>query len=128
MRQVRGWAYQDKRTAKDMQRADAQAEQGPHLRTTDNEQHDPAKPRRITDRVSWAVDRKTGAVDYKVDDRAAFRDSGRRLDYNAESYKNKDAIEAGLRQTGEAMRKQKEQKDKDREQAKMLNQSMDIDR
>lgn len=96
MRQVRGWAYQDKRTAKDMQRADAQAEQGPHLRTTDNEQHDPAKPRRITDRVSWAVDRKTGAVDYKVDDRAAFRDTGRRLDYNPASYKDKDAIEAGL--------------------------------
>ena len=93
---MRGWAYQDKRTAKDMQRADAQAEQGPHLRTTDNEQHDPAKPRRITDRVSWAVDRKTGAVDYKVDDRAAFRDSGRRLDYSPASYKDKDAIEAGL--------------------------------
>lgn len=96
MRQVRGWAYQDKRTAKDMQRADAPAERGPHLADTDNAPHDPAKPRRVTDRVSWAVDRKTGAVDYKVDDRAAFRDSGRRLDYNAESCKGKDAIEAGL--------------------------------
>ena len=96
MRQVRGWAYQDKRTAKDMQRADAQAERGPHLANTDNAPHDPAKPRRVTDRVSWAVDRKTGAVDYRVDDRAAFRDSGRRLDYNAESCKDKDAIEAGL--------------------------------
>lgn len=96
MRQVRGWAYQDKRTAKDMQRADAQAERGPHLGTTDNEQHDPAKPRRVTDRVSWAVDRKTGAVDYKVDDRDAFRDSGRRLDYTEQGRKDKDSIEAGL--------------------------------
>lgn len=96
MRQVRGWAYQDKRTAKDMQRADAQAERGPHLGTTDNEQHDPAKPRRVTDRVSWAVDRKTGAVDYKVDDRHAFRDSGRRLDYTEQGRKDKDSIEAGL--------------------------------
>ena len=96
MRQVRGWAYQDKRTAKDMQRADAQAERGPHLGTTDNEQHDPAKPRRVTDRVSWAVDRKTGAVDYKVDDREAFRDSGRRLDYTEQGRKDKDSIEAGL--------------------------------
>lgn len=96
MRQVRGWAYQDKRTAKDMHRADAQAERGPHLGTTDNEQHDPAKPRRVTDRVSWAVDRKTGAVDYKVDDRAAFRDSGRRLDYTEQGRKDKDSIEAGL--------------------------------
>lgn len=96
MRQVRGWAYQDKRTAKDMQRADAQAERGPHLGTTDNEQHDPAKPRRVTDRVSWVVDRRTGAVDYKVDDRHAFRDSGRRLDYTEHGRKDKDSIEAGL--------------------------------
>lgn len=96
MRQVRGWAYQDKRTAKDMHRADAQAERGPHLGTTDKEQHDPAKPRRVTDRVSWAVDRKTGAVDYRVDDRHAFRDSGRRLDYTEQGRKDKDSIEAGL--------------------------------
>lgn len=96
MRQVRGWAYQDKRTAKDMQQADAKAERGPHLGTTDTEQHDPAKPRRVTDRVSWAVDRKTGAVDYKVDDRDAFRDSGRRLDYTERGRKDKDSIEAGL--------------------------------
>ena len=96
MRQVRGWAYQDKRTAKDMQQADAKAERGPHLGTTDTEQHDPAKPRRVTDRVSWAVDRKTGAVDYKVDDRNAFRDSGRRLDYTEQGRKDKDSIEAGL--------------------------------
>lgn len=96
MRQVRGWAYQDKRTAKDMQQADAQAERGPHLGTTDNEQHDPAKPRRVTDRVSWVVDRRTGAVDYKVDDRHAFRDSGRRLDYTEQGRKDKDSIEAGL--------------------------------
>uniref|UniRef100_UPI003703CEFD TraI/MobA(P) family conjugative relaxase n=1 Tax=Citrobacter freundii TaxID=546 RepID=UPI003703CEFD len=96
MRQVRGWAYQDKRTAKNMQQADAKAERGPHLGTTDNEQHDPAKPRRVTDRVSWAVDRKTGAVDYKVDDRDAFRDSGRRLDYTEQGRKDKDSIEAGL--------------------------------
>ena len=96
MRQVRGWAYQDKRTAKNMQQADAKAERGPHLGTTDNEQHDPAKPRRVTDRVSWAVDRKTGAVNYKVDDRDAFRDSGRRLDYTEHGRKDKDSIEAGL--------------------------------
>ncbi|SRX25997.1 conjugal transfer relaxase TraI [Shigella sonnei] len=96
MRQVRGWAYQDKRNAKNMQQADAKAERGPHLGTTDNEQHDPAKPRRVTDRVSWAVDRKTGAVDYKVDDREAFRDSGRRLDYTEQGRKDKDSIEAGL--------------------------------
>ncbi|HAN7037881.1 TPA: relaxase/mobilization nuclease domain-containing protein [Escherichia coli] len=96
MRQVRGWAYQDKRTAKNMQQADAKAERGPHLGTTDNEQHDPAKPRRVTDRVSWAVDRKTGAVDYKVDDRDAFRDSGRRLDYTEQGRTDKDSIEAGL--------------------------------
>lgn len=96
MRQVRGWAYQDKRTAKDMHRADAQAERGPHLGTTDTEQHEPAQPRRVTDRVSWAVDRKTGAVDYRVDDRHAFRDSGRRLDYTEQGRKDKDSIEAGL--------------------------------
>lgn len=96
MRQVRGWAYQDKRTAKEMQRTDAQGERGAHLATTDNAQREPAMPRRVTERVSWQVDRQTGAVDYKLDERAAFRDNGRRIDYTAGGQKDKDAIEAGL--------------------------------
>lgn len=96
MRQVRGWAYQDKRTAKAMQRTDAQGERGAHLATADSAPRDPAKPRRVTERVSWQVDRQTGAVDYKLDERTAFRDHGRRIDYTANGQKDKDAIEAGL--------------------------------
>lgn len=99
----RGWIISAPRLRERLERLIAgefgredKAERGPHLGTTDNERHDPAKPRRVTDRVSWAVDRKTGAVDYKVDDRHAFRDSGRRLDYTEHGRKDKDSIEAGL--------------------------------
>lgn len=96
MRQVRGWAYQDKRTAKDMQQADALAERGAHLSTADAERREPDAPRRIMERMTWSVDRTTGTVDYKVNDRVAFRDSGRRLDYTQDGQKDQDAIEAGL--------------------------------
>ena len=96
MRQVRGWAYQDKRTAKAMQQADALAERGAYLSTADAERREPDAPRRIMERMTWSVDRTTGAVDYKVNDRVAFRDSGRRLDYTQDGQKDQDAIEAGL--------------------------------
>lgn len=96
IRQVRGWAYQDRRTARAMERADTAAERGPHLASSDGQAHDPAAPRRMSERVSWTVDRTTGAVDYKLDGREAFRDSGRRIDYTEGGQHDTDAIEAGL--------------------------------
>jgi hypothetical protein len=96
MRQLRGWAYQDKRTAKAMERMDTEGERGAHLAGPSQAAQDPAKPYRITDRVSWEVDRKTGAVHYKLDEREAFRDSGRRIDFTRRGAQDKDTIEAGL--------------------------------
>jgi len=96
MRQVRGWSYQDKRTAKKLQQEDAQAQRGPHLATPDDDARDPVKPKRVTERVSWAIDRETGSVDYKVDDQTAFRDTGRRLAFSKDGAQSVDAIEAGL--------------------------------
>ncbi|EFL5392033.1 relaxase/mobilization nuclease domain-containing protein [Escherichia coli] len=96
IRQVRGWAYQDRRTARAMERADTAAERGPHLAASDGQAHDPAAPRRLSERVSWNVDRDTGTVAYQLDGREAFRDSGRRIDYTTEGQRDADAIEAGL--------------------------------
>lgn len=96
IRQVRGWAYADKRKAREMGRADAAAEDGPHLAVSDGQVHDPAPPRRLSERVSWNVDRDTGTVAYQLDGRDAFRDSGRRIDYTTEGQRDADAIEAGL--------------------------------
>lgn len=97
IRQVRGWAYADKRKAREMERADAAAENGPHLAVSDGQVHDPAPPsRRLSERVSWNVDRDTGTVAYQLDGRDAFRDSGRRIDYTTEGQRDADAIEAGL--------------------------------
>ena len=97
IRQVRGWAYADKRKAREMERADAAAENGPHLAVSDGQVHDPAPPsRRLSERVSWNVDRDTGTVAYQLDGRDAFRDSGRRIDYTNEGQRDADAIEAGL--------------------------------
>ncbi|MFO5747509.1 TraI/MobA(P) family conjugative relaxase, partial [Klebsiella pneumoniae] len=94
IRQLRGWAYQDRRKAREMERADAAA--GPHLAVSDGQVHDPAPPRRLSERVSWNVDRDTGTVAYQLDGRDAFRDSGRRIDYTEGGQRDTDAIEAGL--------------------------------
>lgn len=94
IRQLRGWAYADKRKAREMERADAAA--GPHLAVSDGQVHDPAPPRRLSERVSWNVDRDTGTVAYQLDGRDAFRDSGRRIDYTEGGQRDGDAIEAGL--------------------------------
>lgn len=96
IRQLRGWAYQDRRKSREMERADAAAERGPHLAVSDGQVHDPAPPRRLSERVSWNVDRDTGTVAYQLDGREAFRDSGRRIDYTTEGQHDADAIEAGL--------------------------------
>ncbi|HIH9869599.1 TPA: LPD7 domain-containing protein, partial [Klebsiella pneumoniae] len=96
IRQVRGWAYADKRKAREMERADAEAERGPHLAVADGQVHDPAPPRRLSERVGWKVDRDTGTVAYQLDGREVYRDSGRRIDYTTEGQHDADAIEAGL--------------------------------
>ncbi|HDG8011190.1 TraI/MobA(P) family conjugative relaxase [Klebsiella pneumoniae] len=92
--QLRGWAYQDGRKARQMEREDAA--RGPGVAVPDDRQRDPAPPRALTDRVSWRVDRESGAVDYQLDGREAFRDTGRRIAYNDDSQRDDDAIGVGL--------------------------------
>lgn len=99
--QLRGWAYADKRQASQLRREEADLAQRPHLGTEGQQDFDPAKPRRITDRVTWSVDRRSGAVDYQVDQKAAFRDSGPRLTFDSGSSRDHDAIEVGLRLASE---------------------------
>ena len=96
IRQLRGWAYADRRKAKKPEREKAASKDGPYIGATDYEEHDPAKPKRITERVTWSVDRRTGDVDYKIGDRVAFRDSGRRLEFTDQGSRERAAIEAGL--------------------------------
>jgi hypothetical protein len=96
IRQLRGWAYADKRRVKELERKEARSRRGPYIGTTDYEDHEPAKPRRITERVTWTVDQQTGDVDYKINERVAFRDSGRLLAFTAHGESDKGAIEAGL--------------------------------
>lgn len=99
MRQVRGWAYADKRRAKELQRTEEESKRGPHIGAENKhseQEHEPAKPRRITERVTWNVDRNTGTVDYKLDGRSTFRDEGRRLSFTEHGARDRDGIEAGL--------------------------------
>jgi hypothetical protein len=96
IRQLRGWAYADRRKAKKPEREKAVSKEAPYIGATDYEERDPAKPKRISERITWSVDRKTGDVDYKIGDRVAFRDSGRRLEFTDQGARERAALEAGL--------------------------------
>lgn len=97
IRQVRGWAYQDRRTAREMERADAAAEGGPSLMASDGQAHDTTlPPAHALDRLTYAVDRKTGDLNYRLDGGDVFRHSGRWMRYTEAGQQSRDAIEAGL--------------------------------
>lgn len=97
IRQVRGWAYQDRRTAREMERADAAAERGPSLMASDGQTHDTTlPPAHALDRLTYAVDRRTGDLNYRLDGGDVFRHSGRWMRYSEAGQQNREAIEAGL--------------------------------
>ncbi|MGW8342338.1 hypothetical protein Xkhy_17070 [Xanthomonas axonopodis pv. khayae] len=97
IRQVRGWAYQDRRTARAMERADAAAERGPSLMASDGQTHDTTlPPAHALDRLTYAVDRRTGDLNYRLDGGDVFRHSGRWMRYSEAGQQNREAIEAGL--------------------------------
>lgn len=100
--QLRGWEYQDKRRAAEIERRHQKIDKTDSARALDNERRDPADPRVFADakksatlRMSWKVDTKTGDVAYQIDGKAAFVDHGERVSFG--DGKDKDAIEAGLR-------------------------------
>lgn len=94
--QLRGFSYADKRKGKHPQEPDVADVQRPYFTTTSDSDLDPARPARLSERVTWAVDRSTGAVNYTVNDRLAFRDEGRRITFNKDSRNDADSIEMGL--------------------------------
>lgn len=94
--QLRGFAYADKRKGKQQQGPDIADVQRPYFAATSDSDLDPARPARLSERVTWAVDRSTGAVNYSVNDRLAFRDEGQRITFNKDSCNDADSIEMGL--------------------------------
>ncbi|KPX37852.1 TraI/MobA(P) family conjugative relaxase [Pseudomonas savastanoi] len=94
--QLRGFSYADKRKGKHPQEPDVADVQRPSFAATSDRDLDPAPPARLSERVTWAVDRSTGVVNYSVNDRLAFRDEGRRLTFNKDSRNDADSIEVGL--------------------------------
>lgn len=94
--QLRGFSYADKRKGKRQQEPDIADVQRPYFAATSDSDLDPARPARLSERVTWAVDRSTGAVNYSVNDRLAFRDEGQRITFNKDSRNDADSIEMGL--------------------------------
>jgi hypothetical protein len=100
--QLRGWQYQDKRRAAEIERRHQEIDKTDSARALDNERRDPSDPRVFADakksaalRMSWKVDTKTGDVAYQIDGKKAFTDHGERVSFG--DGKDKDAIEVGLR-------------------------------
>lgn len=94
--QLRGFSYAEKRKGKHPQEPDVTDLQRPYFTTTSDSDLDPARPATLSERVTWAVDRSTGAVNYTVNDQLAFRDEGRRITFNKDSRNDADSIEMGL--------------------------------
>ncbi|MDT3723004.1 TraI/MobA(P) family conjugative relaxase [Pseudomonas oryzihabitans] len=94
--QLRGFAYADKRKGKHARQPEAKDAQRPYFASSSDSNLDPARPIRLSERVTWAVDRSTGDVDYLVNNREAFRDEGRRITFNNDSRNDADSIEVGL--------------------------------
>ena len=94
--QLRGLSCAEKRKGKHPQEPDVVDLQRPYFTTTSDSDLDPARPARLSECVTWAVDRSTGAVNYTINDRLAFRDEGRRITFNKDSRNDADSIEMGL--------------------------------
>jgi len=96
IKQIRGFRYADKRRGQMGSQIDFPAGLEPHLRVADSEEFDPAQPQRLSERVSWIVDRNTGDVEYRMLEMTVFKDIGRHVIFTKSGAENGDAIEAGL--------------------------------
>lgn len=109
-RQLRGWAYQDRRKAAQaakMPLPDVQAKGDQEKAPQDRPQRPVADPVAIQRavasdrpavvlRMSWQANERAGTVDYYVNGKQAFTDQGSRLTF-AKHRSEQDEIEAGLR-------------------------------
>jgi hypothetical protein len=94
--QLRGFAHADKRKGKHPQEPDIANAQRAYFSAFSDSDLDPVWPTRLSERVTWAVDRSTGSVNYLINNRLAFRDEGRRITLNNDSHNDADSIEMGL--------------------------------
>jgi hypothetical protein len=97
--QVRGWAYAERRSAKEMGKADqTQSMQDGITFGGPAQRIGPLSPRCLTllDSLQYQVDRKTGDVHYQTKDRHVFTDSGQRVTFSAAGVVDQEALAAGL--------------------------------
>jgi hypothetical protein len=94
--QIRGFAYADKRNAKNLKKAEHEDTRHGFLVATDSFDQYPQKPQRISERLTWKIDHNTGSVDYLVNDKTAFSDRGQRIAFTEHGKGDRDAALAGL--------------------------------
>lgn len=90
-----GWAYADKRKAKDMEKADQErAKQNGITAEVPDQRAEPMSPRRLAllDSLQYQVDRKTGDVHYQDASRHVFTDSGKRINFSAAGATDREAL------------------------------------
>ena len=96
--QLRGWAYADRRKAKEMEKSDQERSKQDGITIDGQERREPLSPRRMAllDAMQYQVDRKTGDVHYQAQDRHIFTDSGKRITFSAAGANDREALAAGL--------------------------------
>ncbi|VAY89284.1 Relaxase/mobilization nuclease [mine drainage metagenome] len=97
--QLRGWAYADRRRAKELEKAEQEnaKKDGITIEAPAGRQ-EPLSPRRLAmlDQLGYQVDRRTGDVHYQAKERHVFTDSGRRITFSAAGATDREALAAGL--------------------------------
>ena len=97
--QLRGWAYADRRRAKELEKAEQEnAKKDGIAAEASTERREPLSPRRLAmlDQLGYQVDRRTGDVHYQAKERHVFTDSGRRITFSAAGATDREALAAGL--------------------------------
>lgn len=97
--QMRGWAYADRRKAKEMEKADQERSLQDGITFVGSAQRfEPWAPRRLAllDSLQYQVDRRTGDVHYQAQDRHVFTDSGQRITFSVAGVTDTEALAAGL--------------------------------
>lgn len=97
--QVRGWAYADRRSAKEMETAEQERSTQDGITFAGSAQRiEPLAPGRLPllAFLQYQVDRKTGDVHYQAQDRHVFTDSGPRITFSVAGVADGEALAAGL--------------------------------
>lgn len=93
--QLRGWAYTDKRKAKELALGEIKLEQGNSI--VHALRADPVANKRLFEGINYQVDRNVGAVRYFLKNVEAFTDHGRIINLSDVGALDGDSVEAALR-------------------------------